>query len=600
MADEKLLSSNGVSKDKTDVADADAWDPNLVGQQVLDNIDPAHFLRTLVGAGIQAMSNPVGVGTALLKAASGAMKIGAATAAKVTSRLQSADILVDDASPPVSPNPKDKRWSSKVWQDSPYFFGLQQTYLLTCELVDDIIDAAGLNQAEHRKTKFAASFALDALAPTNMLLTNPDALEKAVATGGASVIKGFSNMLHDLQHNKGWPSKVDDSGFEPGVNMAITPGKVVFRGDLIEVIQYEAQTTQTYETPLLFCPPWINKYYIMDLVPQKSLIEWAVQHGHTCFAISYRNPDESMRDITFEDYLHEGPLKALDVVQEITKQNQINTVNVCLGGTLTAIAMAYGASKGTQPIKTATFLNTLTDFSDPGILGAFTDEPTVAGLERKMADNGYLEASEMARTFDAIRANDLIFQYVEHNWLMGEDPPAFDLLAWNNDSTRMPARMHSSYLRRCYLQNQFANDMFEVDGMVLHPGDVEQDTYVLAAVDDHIVPWTASYRTTKLLGGQNRFVLSSSGHIAGIVNPPHPKARHWTNKSSTDSPHEWLEGATQHQTTWWEDWTAWIGQRAGEKQQAPTVVGSEQHQPLQDAPGSYVLTRSGDTNKFGK
>ena len=566
--------------------ESDVLDPNWVGDQILDTLDPVYFARTLVNAGMKAASNPVGVGTALLKAAAGAMKVGAATMAKAA---KTAD---PEAPSPIQPQPKDHRWTSKAWQDNPYFFGLQQTYLLTRNLADDLIDAANLDEAEHRKAKFAASFAFDTLAPTNMLLTNPDALAKAAATGGASVVKGAANMLHDLRHNDGWPSKVDDSGFEPGLNMALTPGKVVYRSDLIEVMQYEPQAEKTYEIPMLFCPPWINKYYIMDLAPQKSLIEWAVQQGHTCFTISYRNPDGSMRDISFEDYLRQGPLDALRVVREITGQEKVNTVNVCLGGTLSAIAMAHGAATGDQPIHTATFLNTLTDFSDPGVLGAFTDEPTVAGLERKMADQGYLEASEMARTFDAIRANDLIFQYVVNNWLLGEDPPAFDLLAWNNDSTRMPARMHSSYLRRCYLHNEFATDAFEVDGTSLRPADVKQDSYVLSAIDDHIVPWTAAYRTATLLGGHNRFVLSTSGHIAGIVNPPSPKARHWTNDQIPESPEEWLDGAEQHQETWWEDWAEWIGQRAGDKVDAPKQLGSKAYAPMEDAPGLYVKTRS--------
>ncbi|WP_419917936.1 PHA/PHB synthase family protein [Candidatus Poriferisocius sp.] len=554
-----------------------------------DSLDPVHFARTLAGAGLKAATNPVGTGIALLRATASAMEVGMATVAKVV------DAPGSDDPAPIQPQPNDHRWSSPAWQDNPYFFGIQQTYLLSRNLVDDLIDAANLDESEHRKAKFAASLALDTLAPTNLLFTNPDALARAMATGGASVVRGAANMLHDLRHNGGWPSKVDDSGFEPGVNMAMTPGKVVYRSDLMELIQYEPQTEQTYQIPLLFCPPWINKYYIMDLAPGKSLIEWAVQHGHTCFAISYRNPDESMRDTSFEDYLHRGPLDALRVVQEITGAGPVNTVNVCLGGTLTAIAMAHGAATGHQPIGTATFLNTLTDFSDPGVLGAFTDEPTIAGLERRMADQGYLEADEMARTFDAIRANDLIFQYVVNNWLLGEDPPAFDLLAWNNDSTRMPARMHSSYLRRCYLDNQFANDAFEVDGTVLHPGDVTQDTYVLSAIDDHIVPWTSAYRTATLLGGHNRFVLSTSGHIAGIVNPPGPKARHWTNDRIFGEPEQWLEGAEQHQRTWWEDWARWLGDRAGSRIDPPARLGSGTHPPMEDSPGLYVKMRPGDT-----
>ncbi len=546
--------------------ESDVLDPRWVGDQVLDSLDPAYFARTLFSAGMKA-----------------------ATMAKAA---KTAD---PDAAAPIAPQPKDHRWSSKAWHQNPYFFGLQQTYLLTRNLAEDLLDAAKLDEAEHRKAKFAASFALDALAPTNLLFTNPDALAKAAATGGASVVKGAANMLHDLRHNDGWPTKVDDAGFKPGLNMAVTPGKVVYRSGLIEVIQYEPQTEQVYEIPLLFCPQWINKYYIMDLAPQKSLIEWAVQHGHNCFAISYRNPDETMRETSFEDYLHQGPLGALRVVGEITGQAEVNTVSVCLGGTLTAIAMAYGAATGNQPIHSATFLNTLTDFSDPGVLGVFTDEPTIAGLERRMADQGYLEANELARTFDAIRANDLIFQYVVNNWLLGEEPPAFDLLAWNNDGTRMPARMHSSYLRRCYIQNQFAANAFEVDGRVLHPGDVKQDCYVLSAIEDHIVPWTAAYRTATLLGGDNRFVLSTSGHIAGIVSPPSPKARHWTNDLVAASPEEWLESAQQHQRTWWEDWAEWIADRAGKQVGAPERLGSESHPPLEDAPGLYVMTRPDNT-----
>ena len=372
--------------------------PTGSGTRSSDTLDPVYFARTLANAGMKAAANPVGVGTALLKAAAGAMKVGAATMAKAA---KTAD---PDAPAPIPPQPKDHRWSSQAWQDNPYFFGLQQTYLLTKNLADDLIDAANLDEAEHRKAKFAASFAFDTLAPTNMLLTNPDALAKAAATGGASVVKGAANMLHDLRHNDGWPSKVDDSGFEPGLNMALTPGKVVYRSDLIELMQYGAPDRADLRDADAVLPAVDQQVLHHGPGPAEEPDEWAVQHGHTCFTISYRNPDGSMRDTSFEDYLRQGPLDALRVVQEITGQEKVNTVKVCLGGTLTALAMAHGAATGDEPVHTATFLNTLTDFSDPGVLGAFTDEPTVAGLERKMADQGYLEASEMARTFDAIRA----------------------------------------------------------------------------------------------------------------------------------------------------------------------------------------------------
>ena len=326
--------------------------------------------------------------------------------------------------------------------------------------------------------------------------------------------------------------------------MAATPGQVVYRSDLIELIQYEPQGKQVHSVPLLFCPPWINKYYIMDLAPGKSLIEWAVQHGHTCFAISYRNPDTSMRDLGFEDYLRQGPLDAVRIVKEITGSPKVNTLSVCLGGTLTAIGLAHNASIGDRSIKSATFLNTHTDFSTKGTLGVFTDEATIAGLEKQMAKRGYLDSEKMAHTFDALRANDLVFSYVVNNWLLGKKPPAFDLLVWNKDSTRMPAKMHSQYLRSCYLRNEFASGEFEVDGHRVDPGKVDIDTYVLSAVDDHIVPWASGYKTTQLLGGRNRYVLSNSGHIAGIVNPPNPKSKHWVSDGDLPAdPHEWKDSA---------------------------------------------------------
>jgi polyhydroxyalkanoate synthase len=358
----------------------------------------------------------------------------------------------------------------------------------------------------------------------------------------------------------------------------------------MELIQYAPQTESVYEIPLLFCPPWINKYYIMDLAPEKSLIEWAVRHGHTAFCISYRNPDASMRDTSFEDYLRLGPLTAIDVIREITGATRVNTLSACLGGTLTAIGLAYQARLGERSVNTATFLNSHTDFSIPGALGTFVDEPTIASLERKMARKGYLDARDMARTFDALRHNDLIFQYVINNWLLGKTPPSFDLLAWNADSTRMPAAMHSTYLRSCYLRNEFARGEFVVDGAPVDPGAVEVESYVLSAVDDHIVPWQSAYRTSLLLGGESRFVLSTSGHIAGIVNPPSPKAKHWTNSALPSEPLEWLQDAKLVNGTWWEDWARWIGRRAGKKRPARTELGSLDHAPIEPAPGSYVRT----------
>jgi len=545
--------------------------------------DPVSFMRSLATAGAALVKNPVAIA-----AANARLAIGLTAAV----RAAAGRAMGSEISGPVAPATGDIRFADPAYAGNPFYFLLEQQYLLAGQFVTELLDAAELDPGQDVKARFAAQFVLDALAPTNTLPGNPAAIRQAFDTGGKSLVMGAMNMVDDLVHNGGWPSQVDASGFEVGLNMAATPGAVVYRSDLIELIQYEPQSKLVHAVPLLFCPPWINKYYIMDLAPGKSLIEWAAQHGHTCFAISYRNPDATMGDLSFEDYLHKGPLDALRLVREITGAPQVNTLSVCLGGTLTAIALAHNAAIGDSSIKSATFLNTLTDFSVPGVLGIFTDEATVAGLERQMSKRGFLAADKMAHTFDALRANDLVFHYVVNNWLLGNKPPGFDLLVWNKDSTRMPAKMHSQYLRSCYLNNEFARGELEIDAQKLDPGKVVVDTYVLSAVDDHIVPWAGGYRTTQLFSGDIRFVLSTSGHIAGIVNPPGPKPKHWTNDALPADPQEWKNGAELQEGTWWEDWTRWIGARGGPMVTPPRKLGSREHPPLEAAPGSYVRTRA--------
>jgi polyhydroxyalkanoate synthase len=556
-----------------------------VAEDPLAGADPVAFLRALVAAGGSLAKKPAGTA-----AASGRLAIGLAAAV----RAAGSRALGGDEPGPVSPAPSDKRFRDPAYADNPLYFLLEQQYLLSSQMVDELLDAAELDASEEIKARFAAAFIVDAMSPTNTLPGNPAAIRRAFDTGGKSVVRGVRNMLDDILHNGGWPSQVDSTGFEVGVNMAATPGAVIYRSDLIELIQYAPQGKEVHAVPLLFCPPWINKFYIMDLAPGRSLIEWAVQHGHTCFAISYRNPDRSMRELNFEDYMHQGVLDAVRVVREVTGAPEVNTLSVCLGGTLTSLALAYNAAKGDHSIKSATFLNTLTDFSAPGVLGVFTDEPTIAGLEKKMAKVGFLDSTNMAHTFDALRANDLIFSYVVNNWLLGNKPPAFDLLVWNKDSTRMPAKMHSQYLRSCYLRNDFALGEFEIDGQKLNPAKVDIDTYVLAAVDDHIVPWASGYKTTQLFGGDNRFVLSTSGHIAGIVNPPGPKAKHWTNDDDAHpaDAQEWKDTATLQNGTWWEDWAKWIDRQGGPQVPAPSKPGSREHPVIESAPGSYVHVRA--------
>jgi polyhydroxyalkanoate synthase len=413
-------------------------------------------------------------------------------------------------------------------------------------------------------------------------------VKRAFDTAGASVLAGARNFADDMAHNRGRPQQVDRRPFRLGENLAATPGKVVFRNELMELIQYAPQTPKVHAIPLLASPPWINKYYIMDLAPGRSFLEWAVQHGHTVFAISYRNPGPEMRDVSLEDYLLDGPRAALDVITDITGADQIDIVGLCLGGALTAMLAAYLAGRGDQRINSLTLLNTMLDYSRPGVLGAFTDEQTVARLERQMAERGVLDGAQMAGTFDLLRANDLIFSYVVSGWLMGQRPPAFDILAWNADSTRLPAAMHSFYLRSLYLHNELARGQLTLAGRRLALSDIKNDTYVVAAINDHIVPWEASYQATRLLGGDVRYVLSSGGHIAGIVNPPGPKARYEAAEKYPPSPEKWRSSASETAGSWWEDWARWSAKRAGPRRATPPPMGSDRYPPVGDAPGNYV------------
>jgi polyhydroxyalkanoate synthase len=483
---------------------------------------------------------------------------------------------------------KDKRFADPAWRDNPAFFAVGQAYFAAVQLADDLLVTGRGDPVTDAKARLASDVILAALAPTNYLATNPAALKRAFDTAGASVVAGARNFLDDLRNNKGMPRQVDTRPFEIGRNLAATPGKIVFRNDLMELIQYAPQTPQVKSVPVLASPPWINKYYIMDLAPGRSFLEWAVQHERTVFAISYRNPDASMSEVTLDDYLVNGPQAALDVITDITGAPKIDIIGLCLGGVLTAMLAAYLVSTGDQRLGSITLLNTLLDYSEPGVLGAFTDELTVSRLERQMKEHGVLEGSQMATTFDALRPNDLIFNYVVSNWLLGQDPPAFDILAWNSDNTRMPAAMHAFYLRSLYLRNELARGEMELKGQRLSLVDVTNDTYVVGAINDHIVPWPASYKTTGLMGGDVRYVLSSGGHIAGIVNPPGPKAWHEAAKPPYPvSAAQWRAAAAHHSGSWWEDWTRWASRRAGRRTNPPPM-GSERYPAIADAPGSYI------------
>jgi len=542
-------------------------------------LDPVSFSKALGRFGTEVARRPLPALAAMARAGTGLGLTGVAAAGRAVGLKTPG---------PLPPAGKDKRFSDKAWEENAAFFATGQAYRLWSRLVDDLLALAELEEPWKGKASFALRALVDALAPTNFLATNPAALKRAFETGGVSLMRGARNFMIDLTTNGGLPRKVDRSAFTVGKNIAATPGKVVFRNDLMELIQYEPQTETTYSIPLLSSPPWINKYYIMDLAPERSFVEWAVQHGHTVFQISYRNADATMGNVRLDDYLLDGPRTALDVINDITGSEKVNMVGLCLGGSLTAMLLAYLAAKGDNRVNSATLLNTLVDFSEPGTLGTFSDPESVARIEAKMAKRGFLDSNEMSRTFDFMRANDLIWSYVASSWLMGEDPPAFDILAWNDDGTRMPAAMHSFYLRSCYIENQLARGVMTLDDTPLDLGQIKSDVYVLSAKEDHIAPWKSTYKTTQLLPGNVRFTLSSSGHIAGIVNPPSPKAMHWTNAKNPPDPQAWLSGAKEHKGSWWEDWTAWIGERAGDKRKPPPI-GSASHPPVGDAPGEYVL-----------
>ncbi|WP_433784851.1 PHA/PHB synthase family protein [Actinomycetospora sp. CA-101289] len=554
----------------------------VIPADLLAEVDPALWGRTVVQLAQGLATHPTDVGRVVAGHAALAARIGSATVARV---------LGSDAEGPV-PVEKDGRFRDPTWEENPVYWAVRQQYLAVVQTLHDLVGAAGLDESSRERAELLMDVLGSVLSPTNLLPGNPSALKRAFETGGSSVLAGARQMLDDLATNQGRPQQVDRSSLRVGKELAATPGKVVYRNRLMELIQFEPQTDEVHEIPILVSPPWINKYYIMDLAPGRSLLEWAVQHGHTVFVISYRDPDESMADVGLDDYLELGNLAALDVVQDITGAEKVNLVGLCLGGLMATIASAMLHARGQEHrLNSLTLTNTLLDYSDPGPVSSFVDPEIVDRLERKMAKTGYLPADSMAGTFDLLRANDLIFNYVGPNWLEGKAPPAFDILAWNADSTRMPAKMHAFYLRHFYLMNELARGELELLGEHLSLKSVTNDTFIVAAINDHIAPWRTSFQSTTLLGGDVTFTLSNGGHIAGVVNPPGKKAKYWIGTVGGDSAPDadtWMQRATEVGASWWEPWRDWMGERGGGMRQPPPT-GSDAYPPLQDAPGSYVL-----------
>ena len=497
--------------------------------------------------------------------------------------------------PVIEADPKDRRFKDEAWKESEVFDFIKQSYLLSARYVNDVVTHVdGLDPKTAQKVDFYSRQFMDAMSPSNFLMTNPEVLRKTAESGGENLLRGLNNLLADLERGKGKLSikMTDTEAFKMGENIAISPGKVVFQNDLMQLIQYAPTTDSVLKRPLLIGPPWINKFYILDLRPKNSLVRWAVAQGHTVFMISWVNPDERLSEKSFESYMTEGYLAALDAIEQATGEREVNAIGYCLGGTLLASTLAWMAVSGDDRIKSATFFVTMTDFQEAGELGVFIDEEQLRALEEKMEKRGYLEGSEMATTFNMLRANDLIWSFVVSNYLMGNESFPFDLLYWNSDSTRMPAAMHSFYLRRMYQQNLLCKpNGIELADRPIDLGRITVPTYFLSTREDHIAPWKSTYRGTQLLGGHNRFVLAASGHIAGVVNPPEGgKYSHWINNALPPDPETWLAGATEMAGSWWPDWQRWV--TALDDTHVPArTPGSDRRPALEDAPGSYVAVK---------
>jgi polyhydroxyalkanoate synthase len=542
----------------------------------LAGVDPAALVDALVVAGAQAAREPEKTARA----------IGRAT-------LDEASVFVDvvrhalggDGSGGADDKPGDRRFADRAWSENPFLRWLAGTYLVSSASARGLVESLDLPEPKRRKARFAVGVLLDAMAPTNVPWLNPTVVKETIDTGGLNLVRGLRNFADDALHNNGLPRQVDPAAFDLGRDLAATPGRVVYRNELFELLAYEPQTDEVYAHPVLYVPSWINKYYVLDLAPGRSFVEYAVRAGFTVFAVSYRNPDASMSSLTLDDYLRRGLLTALARTAELTGSPKVNLLGVCVGGTMTAIALAVLTARGdADRVASATLLNALVDYHDPGEIGAFTDEETVERLERRMNRRGYLSPSELAGPFTWMRSNDLVWRYVVSNWYLGRRPPAFDVLAWNADSTRLPAAMHSQFLRTCYLDNALVDaNAAVVDGTPVDLSRVATPLYVLAAENDHIAPWRSAYRTTQLVHGDTRFTLAAGGHIVGMVSPPaEGRSSFFTSGKVPPAADDWRRGARREHGSWWDDWVAWAATHSGGLVPPPALPDGD------PAPGEYV------------
>ncbi|WP_417317715.1 PHA/PHB synthase family protein [Emcibacter sp.] len=498
--------------------------------------------------------------------------------------------------PVVRPDKEDRRFKDKDWEENQVFDYIKQSYLLTSKWIEDLVNENPIADShEGRKLKFFARQFIDAISPTNFAMTNPEVIRETIEKNGKNLLAGLENIAKDINPETGEfrIRMTDETAFEPGRNVASTPGKVVYQNELIQLIQYEPTTEKVYKTPILVTPPWINKFYILDLRPENSLIRWLVEKGYTVFVISWKNPDKSMAELDFDDYMTLGPLSALGAIEDATGEKSVNAIGYCIGGTLLACTLAFlGAKNSIDRVKSATFLVTQVDFSESGELQLFVDQRQLAAMEKMMMEKGYLDGSTMAQTFNMLRSNDLIWSFVINNYLLGRDPFPFDLLYWNSDSTRLTRACHTQYLKEMYLEN----NLVKPGKLVLHDTPIDLSnitipTYIQAAQTDHICPWKSVYKATQQFSGKRRFMLAGSGHIAGVVNPPSAKKyNHWVNKETPESPDVWLEQSEEHPGSWWSDWHKWLKGKSGKKVPA-RIPGDGKLDVIEDAPGSYVKIR---------
>ncbi len=491
----------------------------------------------------------------------------------------------------AKPTPGDRRFNADEWSTNPVFSYIKQSYLLGSGLLQNMASNAKLSETEQRKLEFYTQQYIDAMSPTNFALTNPEVLQQALDSKGQSLIDGLQNLLGDIE--KGRISMTDESAFVLGENIATTPGAVVFQNEMFQLLQYTPTTDEVFEKPTLIVPPCINKFYILDLQEHNSYVKYCVDQGQTVFLISWINPSIEQSSISWDNYVGDGVLKAIDAVKEISGSPKINTVAWCIGGTLMASALAVMASRKDTSVASATFLTTLTDFKDPGDLCVFIDEQQVKKLENKVNSQGYLSGRELATSFNMLRSNDLIWSYVVNNYLKGQTPPPFDILYWNSDSTNLPADMYTFYINKMYLENKLSEkDALTICGTPIDLGKIKTPCYFLSTIEDHIAPWKGTFKATETFGSTIEFVLGASGHVAGVVNPANKNRRnYWVKGEQGKGADHWLETAERVEGSWWPNWAEWVKRRGGKKIAAPKELGSKDHKVIEPAPGSYVAVR---------